>query len=519
MDQIHARHVHHILGRQGQGVRSCIGLEVDGFHAVDARQVIGRGRTDIGDLRQVQAGAAAELNGVEARATIGARKLRNIAAHAHHALQGVDVVGVEHKHIVACAAIHHIRTAATDQGVAAHARRKGFCRCRAGLQFVTGRAHEIQGGGELLTTQDDIGATGSRVPSARRADDQVGQAIPVDIARSAHSGADRVMCQCRFDDKAAHTQSHIAQVDSGEVGFTKHHIAFTGGGIESSPDQQVGKAIAIHIARAADRVAALVIGCGTVDDKAAGSQAGKFDFFSAGFAEHHIAFPCIVVGHMSTDDHIGKSVAIDIACAADRPANAIRGRLSIHGETTRTSGHCAQIDSRSASLAKHHVAGTSSRVAQIGADQQICQPIPVDITCTADSVATVFAGSPVDDKATGARSHGGQIERCGIGCAKHHKAASAVGIAGRCPDDQVGQSISIDIASAAERVAAFVPQRGTIEGKASRAQACEIDRRRVGLAVHHIAGAGIETGAAVGHGGSDDDVGQSVAIDIASRAD
>ena len=85
-------------------------------------------------------------------------------------------------------------------------------------------------------------------------------------------------------------------------------------------------------------------------------------------------------------------------------------------ETTAANKKRRQINRRGSSLAKHHVAAARvsarSRVAQVGAHNQVEHPIPIDITRRRHCVAAfVTRRLTVDDKASGASRHRRQIDR------------------------------------------------------------------------------------------------------------
>ena len=60
---------------------------------------------------------------------------------------------------------------------------------------------------------------------------------------------------------------------------------------------------------------------------------------------------------------------------------------------------------------------------------------------------------------------GGELEVGGepTGLAEHHVGGAAVGTGVRCPDDEVGEAVAIDIAGASYRGAAPVPRCLTID--------------------------------------------------------
>ena len=118
-------------------------------------------------------------------------------------------------------------------------------------------------------------------------------------------------------------------------------------------------------------------------------------------------------------------------------------------------------------------------------DQQIEMPIAVDIAGTGDA-ATAVVGSAlaIDDKAARALADGRQLNGLARALAKHHIAAAGVGAHGRTwvaqvgADDQVGQTVAVDVAGRAHAASAVVGGNLPIDHKAIGTAAC-CHRRQV----------------------------------------
>ena len=224
-----------------------------------------------------------------------------------------------------------------------------------------------------------------------------------------------------------------------------------------SADDQFGDAIAVDVARAADRAAGFVTRCGTLDHKI-GAVRGIGQIDGAGQArraKHHIAGALGRVGTRCADDQIVDAIAIDVTRAAHRPAGNVQSRGALDGQI----GVSGEVDGHRKALigAEHHVAG-------------------------AGTVAAVRGGV-------------------------------------RHADDQIIDAIAVDVARAADRAAGFVKSRGALDGQVGVAR--EVDGRRKALiaAEHHVAGAGKVTAIRVGSSGADDHIVDAIAVDVARATD
>ena len=117
----------------------------------------------IGDAAEVETEAAAvESEGIDAGATIDAGELGGVAAGGEGTREGGEVGGVEHKAIIATAAVEHIGSAAPGDGVVAGIAHDGFAGNASGEGVVAGAAeliHEGLGEGAGGRSEDHITAT------------------------------------------------------------------------------------------------------------------------------------------------------------------------------------------------------------------------------------------------------------------------------------------------------------------------------------------------------------------------
>ena len=133
----------------------------------------------------------------------------------------------------------------------------------------------------------------------RGADDQVGEAVAVDVAGRGDREAAVVTGR-----HAAELEA-VGAVEGGEVevggearGLAEHHVARPGIGSvrigTAGADDQVVEAVAIDVAGRGDREAALVIGRHAAELEAVGAVEGgevEVGAEARGLAEHHIARP------------------------------------------------------------------------------------------------------------------------------------------------------------------------------------------------------------------------------------
>ena len=146
------------------------------------------------------------------------------------------------------------------------------------------------------------------------------------------------------------------QIDGSGAGFAIHHITATAidgtrGRDPRRTDDHIGQAIAVDIARRADRHARVIGSHLTVDGKPTGSAAtcghcGQVHRLGAGLAKHHIAVAwrgaCAQERVPGADDHVAQAVAVHIACAADRVATLVAAALAVDHKATQACGNICQ---------------------------------------------------------------------------------------------------------------------------------------------------------------------------------
>jgi hypothetical protein len=108
----------------------------------------------------------------------------------------------------------------------------------------------------------------------RCADDQIGEAVAVDVAGSGHAAAAVVAGALAVDDEAAVAGGDRRQLDGAAAALAEDQIAAPGVGAMRRmaivrPDDQVGEAVAVEVAGRRDTVATGVVGTLAVDDEAA----------------------------------------------------------------------------------------------------------------------------------------------------------------------------------------------------------------------------------------------------------
>ena len=114
------------------------------------------------------------------------------------------------------------------------------------------------------------------MPSTRavagRTDDQVGQAVAVDVARRRHAVATLVACGSAVDHEPA--QAHIGEVDRRGARLAEHHItAPSARAVAGCTNDQVVQAVAVDVARRRHAVATFVVCGDAVDHETAGGIA------------------------------------------------------------------------------------------------------------------------------------------------------------------------------------------------------------------------------------------------------
>jgi len=311
------------------------------------------------------------------------------------------------------------------------------------------------------------GTTGTVGIGVRRADNQVGQAVAVDVARAADRKAGPVVAIDAVDGKAARAVRHVRQLDRRGSGLAEHDITLAGFSVAVGigavgADDYVEDTVAVDVARAADRFARAVVAIDAVDDKAARAvhDIRQLDRTAVRFAEHDVTLAGVVtvrVGVRRAHDKVVQAVAVHVADGADRSAGKVRAIDAVDGKAARAVRHVRQLDRTAVRLAEHDIALAGLAAVRIGperADDHIRQAVTVHVARAADRVAgLIVAVDTLDHEAAAPRRDGGQFDRIGIARLAEHDITlaglSAVRIAARRADNNVIDAVAVDVARAA----------------------------------------------------------------------
>ena len=260
-------------------------------------------------------------------------------------------------------------------------------------------------------------------------------------------------------------------------------------------DEQIGKTVAIDIAGRRHRRPGVVPGALTDDAKAAAGHVKRRHFHRriGGLAVHHIGVAGIGscgIGHRRADQEVGQAVAVDITCIGDRYTHRAAGAvaLGVDDKPTSPSGNGRGLQRGACGASEDHIDTPGSGADPGGqararrTDHQIGQAVTIDVACLGYAGAKPVAGAgAMDDKAAGARIHGRQIDGGAAGAAKHHISTTGIGSArgvglGRAQDD-VGQTVAIDIASGTASIDRIVAGKAVDHQPFGCRQIAQIDHR------------------------------------------
>src|SRR5258705_5209133 len=174
----------------------------------------------------------------------------------------------------------------------------------------------------------------------------------------------------------------------------EHHVR--GAGIQSavrtrvrSADNQIGKAVAVHIAGRGDRKSACVVGRLAWDVEAVGAvkrQEVDSRAEARRLAENDVGRARSRAVHGSkgsTYQQIVEAVAIDIACRRYREPAIVAGRLADDAEAVAAVyARKLKIRAESRRLAEDDIGRTRVRtvdVRSVGANDQVAKAVPVDV--------------------------------------------------------------------------------------------------------------------------------------------
>ena len=158
------------------------------------------------------------------------------------------------------------------------------------------------------------------------------------------------------DHKAACAGCHRAEVYGCPGAAAEHHIAATSidaklrvGVATGRSNDQIGQAVAVHVARAPHGIAAHVSCALAVDHEAAGARSDRaeVDGCTGAAAQHHIAATGIGAGGRvaegRSDDQVGQAVAVDISRARHPEAALVTRALAVDHEAACAGCHCAEV--------------------------------------------------------------------------------------------------------------------------------------------------------------------------------
>ena len=361
----------------------------------------------VGDAGEVEGEAAAgEGDGVDTGAAIHSGELGGVATEAVAVAEGGEVGVVEYKAIVAGAAVEHIGTAATDQGVVAGPGGEGFGGGGAAAAVVAGGAEPVEGGlgeGAGGGAENHVAAACITITEGS-ADDQVREAIAVHITGGRNTETEAAAEDVRVDHEAAAAGGNGGEIHPPRGCFAEHHkgTGIATKSIPSGANDQIAKAIAIHIAGAGHVGAAAVVGGGTIDHKAAaaGGDGGKIKRCRAGFAEHHVGAAGIRasggIAFRSADDQVSEAIAVDIAGTGNADKVAVASALASDREPANAVADVIEINWRGGGFAEDHITEPDGVGRRDGANNEICKAIAIHIAGTGDTgaaaVVTACAG-------------------------------------------------------------------------------------------------------------------------------
>ena len=248
------------------------------------------------------------------------------------------------------------------------------------------RAAATAGAAEHHVAVAGIGLGIGRRVAKVRADDQVVEAVAVQVADGGHRAADLVTGIAAADDKAAAAGGDIGkrQIDKA-AGAAEHHIGGAAALHADGADDQVVEAVAVEIASRCQRGARAVAVDAAVDDEAAGAGGDRVEVDAGAeataLAEDHVAAPGRTVGIVPTvgigivvgpatgasgircaDDDVVEAVAVDVAGAGHRGAQLVARDRTLQHEAAAAGLDVGEADVllEAACSAEYHIAGAGA---------------------------------------------------------------------------------------------------------------------------------------------------------------
>ena len=242
-----------------------------------------------------------------------------------------------------------------------------------------------------------------------RADDQVINAIAVDVTRRGDGDPRQIVVVDAAQDETARTGRDGGQVDPGTepMRLAEDHVAFIGDGCA---DDQVGETIAIHIARRGDGGARPGIGRTANDAEPvkaiakirqidAGAEAAGLAEYDGGHANVH-GPAGRVIGAIGGYDQVVEAITVDVSGRGDGAAGLVAGLATTDDKPARPRGDRGQgeFSAKPAGLAEDNIAFPSvrlrvaGRVSQEGTDDEVVKTVAVDVTGRGHRTAEEVAG-------------------------------------------------------------------------------------------------------------------------------
>ena len=208
-----------------------------------------------------------------------------------------------------------------------------------------------------------LGAGVAGAVGAVCSDDEIVEAVAVNVAGQGHRPAGEIVRILAMDDEAAVAARDRSKVDLRRkaAGVAEHHVAvarldacIVRAIAELRPDDEVVEAVAVDVAGRGYRSTRLIAHVLAMDDEAAvaGRDRGEVDLGreAGGLSEHHVAVACIaacIAGPTAgkcPDDEVVEAVAVDVASRGYRRAGPVTHILAMDDEAAGPGGHIHQID-------------------------------------------------------------------------------------------------------------------------------------------------------------------------------
>ena len=351
------------------------------------------------------------------------------------------------------------------------------------------KARELETGAEArgLTEHHEVLA---RIGPAARitvicADDQVSDAVAVNVARVAHRPADGVVHINAVDDEAVGAiQARELEAGAEARGLAEHHVVFAGvfpAVRRSMPraDDHVVDTVAVHVPRGAHRPAAIVLRIDAIDGEAIIAVEGRDLETGAearGLAEYHVALTRVAlagrIGAPGPDDHVVDTVAVHVPRGAHRPtAQAGPSEGAVDDEAVfAVQAREIEAGVEARRLAERHV--TFASAAHRRTDDHVVDAVTVHVARGTHRPAAIAPKIHAIDGEAVIAVEGRELEAGAKarGLAEHHVtlacAVNAAGIGPACTNDHVVDAVAVHVPRIAHREAALVIRIDAVDGEA-----------------------------------------------------